>query len=400
VKTRAKPSEVSIMFHIGIDISKFKHDCFIATDAGVKVKAFAFMNDYEGFQRLKHELIALGDQNQIKIGFESTGHYGINLKSFLSKLGYTYLEFNPQLTSQFSKATTLRRTKTDKIDAKLIATMLGQFDYKTLHSKFYHKNELKELVRQRDYYLDMRSKQVVRLTNVLDKSFPEFKGFFVHLMGKTPLYILKTFKNKEKISHLNKTHYETLRRMSKGRLTYPKFSKLKALAQTSIGQSNKTYDLLIVTIINHYHQLVKVIETLDKAIEDLYLKTDSLIHTLPSIGIITAATIYAEIDDIHRFSNPGQLTAYAGLDVKISQSGTTERLGKIVKRGSSLLRKCLYMYAFYALRYIPQLNDYYYLKKSQGKHHKVILVNISRKIIRIIFYIETHKVPFDINKVI
>ena len=124
------------MFHVGIDISKFKHDCFIATDAGVKINAFTFMNDYDGFQKLKNELSALSDPSLIKIGFESTGHYGINLKSFLSKLGYTYLEFNPQLTSQFSKATTLRRTKTDKIDAKLIASMLGQFDYKTLHSKF------------------------------------------------------------------------------------------------------------------------------------------------------------------------------------------------------------------------------------------------------------------------
>ncbi|MCU0104156.1 IS110 family transposase [Acholeplasma vituli] len=127
---------MKIKFHVGIDISKFKHDYFIATDAGVKISAFTFMNDYEGFQKLKNELSVLGDPKQIKIGFESTGHYGINLKSFLSSLGYTYLEFNPQLKSQFSKATTLRRTKTDKIDAKLIATMLGQFDYKPYIANF------------------------------------------------------------------------------------------------------------------------------------------------------------------------------------------------------------------------------------------------------------------------
>ncbi len=388
------------MFHVGIDISKFKHDCFIARDAGVKISAFTFMNDYEGFQKLKNELSVLGDPKQIKIGFESTGHSGINLKSFLSSLGYTYLEFNPQLTSQFSKATTLRRTKTDKIDAKLIATMLGQFDYKTLHSKFYHKNELKELVRQRDNYLEIKSKQLVYLTNVLDKSFPEFKGFFDNKMGKTPLYILKTYKNKEKISNLTMSHYDTLRKLSMGKFSYPKFSKLKSLARTSIGNSSKSYDLLIVTIIHHYEELVKIIEVLDQEIEVLYFKTDSLIHTIPSISIITAATIYAEIGDISRFSNPGQLTAYAGLDVKISQSGTTAKFGKIVKRGSSLLRKYLYMYAFYALRYIPQINDYYYVKKNQSKHHKVILVNISRKLIRIIHHIETNKVPFDIYKVV
>lgn len=388
------------MFHVENDISKFKHDCFIATDSDVKINAFSFENDYEGFQMLKDQLSSLGSQNQIKIGFESTGHYGINLKSFLSKLGYTYLEFNPQLTSQFSKATTLRRTKTDKIDAKLIATMLGHFDYKTLHVKFYHENELKELVRQRESFLEIRSKQLVRLTNVLDKSFPEFKAFFNNVFGKTPMYILKTFKNKDKISNLTSYHYETLRKMSMGKFTYPKFSKLKNLAKTSIGTTSKTYDLLIVTIIKHYHELTEIINTLDQEIELIYNQTDSHIHTIPGIGIITAATIYAEIGDINRFSNSNQLTAYAGLDVKISQSGTTERFGKIVKRGSSLLRKKVYLYSFQSLRFIPQLYEYYHLKKNQNKHHKVVLTHISRKLLRIIFYIETNKISFDINKVV
>src|SRR5690554_5435185 len=145
------------MFHIGIDISKFKHDCFIATRAGVKVKAFTFNNTYEGFQTLQEALNALGDRDQIKIGVESTGHYGVNLKSYLSSLGYTYIEFNQQLTSQLSKVTTLRRTKTNKIYAKLIASILSQFDYKTYHTSFYHINELKEPVRVRDSYMESRS---------------------------------------------------------------------------------------------------------------------------------------------------------------------------------------------------------------------------------------------------
>ncbi|NLB84567.1 MAG: IS110 family transposase [Acholeplasmataceae bacterium] len=74
------------MFHVGIDISKFKHDCFIATNAGETIRSFEFKNDHDGFQTLKKELESLGEQNQIKIGFESTGHYGINLKSFEYRL--------------------------------------------------------------------------------------------------------------------------------------------------------------------------------------------------------------------------------------------------------------------------------------------------------------------------
>jgi len=387
------------MFHIGIDISKFKHDCFIATETGEKVKAFTFNNSYEGFTTLLEELKRLGDHNQIKIGFESTGHYGINLKSYLSNLGYTYIEFNPQLTSQFSKATTLRRTKTDKIDAKLIASMLSQFDYKTYHTSFYHINELKELVRARDAYMASRSQELVKLTNVLDKAFPEFKPFFNNKFSTTMLYILKRFKSKECIATLNQTHYETLRKLSRGKLTYPKFSKLKHLAKTSIGVSNNVYSGLITTIIGTYTYLTQLIKDLDNQIHHLFQQSDSYILTLPSISPITAATIYAEIGDINHFSNPGKIMAYAGLDVKISQSGNKEHFGKIVKRGSSLLRKHLFLYAFQSLRFIPQFHDYYHKKKSQGKHHKVVLTHIARKLIRVIFHLEKHNVPFNSNKI-
>ncbi|NLC91836.1 MAG: IS110 family transposase [Methanocorpusculum parvum] len=387
------------MFHIGIDISKFKHDCFIATNAGDKIGSFTFKNDHEGFQTLKKELESLGEQNQIKIGFESTGHYGNNLKSFLSKLGYTYLEFNPQLTSKFSKATSLRKAKTDKIDAKLIASMLGQFDYKSLHTSFYHENDLKELVRQRDSYLESRSKELVKLTNVLDKVFPEFKPFFDDKFSKTSLYILKRFKNKEKIANLNMSHHETLRKMSMGKFTYAKFSNLRHLAKTSVGVSSKIYDLLIPVIIDSYYYLNSLIEQLDEQITTIYANTDSLIHTIPGIGIITAASIYAEIGNINRFTNPGQIIAYAGLDVSVSQSGLQEHRGKIVRRGSSLLRKKLYNYSFQSLRFIPQFHDYYHKKKSLGKHQNVVLTHLSRKLIRVIFHIETNKIPFDLNKI-
>ena len=60
------------MYHVGIDISKFKHNCFIATDAGVKVKEFVFDNNKLGFIELKDSLTSLGKPQEIKIGFEST----------------------------------------------------------------------------------------------------------------------------------------------------------------------------------------------------------------------------------------------------------------------------------------------------------------------------------------
>lgn len=83
--------------------------------------------------------------------------------------------------------------------------MLGHFDYKSLHTSFYHENDLEELVRLTDKYLESRSKELVKLTNSLDKVFPKFKPFFNNIYGKTPLYILNKYTSKEKIQNLNKS---------------------------------------------------------------------------------------------------------------------------------------------------------------------------------------------------
>ena len=103
------------MYYIGIDISKFKHDCEVIDDAGdVVTPSWSFANDLEGFLQFKALLDSLGTET--KIGLESTGHYGMNLKLFLEADGFSFMEFNPLLINRFVKSKSLRETKTDAID--------------------------------------------------------------------------------------------------------------------------------------------------------------------------------------------------------------------------------------------------------------------------------------------
>lgn len=242
-------------YHIGIDISKFKHNCFIATETSVKVKDFIFNNDKAGFNLLLEELKTLGDPTKIKVGIESTGHYGNNLKHFLVQSGYTFMEFNPYLTSQFSKALSLKGAKTDKIDAEVISKYLGLVDYDNLHTQFYHVNALREMVILRNNYMEERSRELVHLTNVLDKMFPEFKPFFNNIFGHTALFILKTYTSKEKIVKLTKTHFDKLNSISRGKFTYAKskFNKLKQLALESVGLTSKHFEFIIRLSIKHIY---------------------------------------------------------------------------------------------------------------------------------------------------
>ena len=166
-------------YFIGLDLAKFKHDCFIMNEHGEVIRnSFSLTNDQPGFNTLLSVLNSLDPSQQKRIGLEATGHYGSNLKIFLEENDFSFMEINPILISRFSKATTLRRTKTDKIDAHLIALYVSSVDYKPYPIKSYHIRNLKSLCRARDSLVKERSLQLVRLTNVLDLMFPEFKPFF------------------------------------------------------------------------------------------------------------------------------------------------------------------------------------------------------------------------------
>ena len=167
------------MYFVGIDISKYKHDCFICTETGEVIESnFSFPNTSDGFEQLLNLLKSIDNFKEIRIGFEATGHYGMNLKLFLEKNNYSFMEFNPKLVKEFISGQTLRKTKTDKKDAYQITKYLISVDYKPHPKQFYHKYSLKSLSRMREKLVKQRSYYEVALTNVLDHIFPEYKSFF------------------------------------------------------------------------------------------------------------------------------------------------------------------------------------------------------------------------------
>lgn len=383
------------MYLIGIDISKYKHDCFIATEAGIPIKAFSFDNDRLGFDLFLETLTSLDQSQEIRIGLESTGHYGSNLKQFMCASGYTYLEFNPYLTHMFSKALSLRKTKTDKVDAKTISSMLGSVDYKTLHTRFYHINELKQLVRYRHVQMMNRSKVLIEITNILDRIFPEFKPFFNERLSGTAIFILKKFKSRARISKLSNKDYESIKSYSKGKISYVRVQKLKSLALSSVGYETKSDLLLLKLAIKHYEDLSDTLECVDEEIISFMRDIPQTLTSIPGVNLISAAIIIAELGDFKNFTNPAQVISFAGLDTSVNQSGTMETRGHLVKRGSGLLRMTLWQITFSSLRLNPKLYDYYLKKRAEGKHHKVAMVHCARKLIRTLYYLGVNQLTFD-----
>ena len=382
------------MYYIGIDISKFKHDCAVIDDVGdVVTPSWSFANDHEGFLQFKALLDSLGSET--RIGLESTGHYGTNLKLFLESCSTTFMEFNPLLINRFIKSKSLRKTKTDSIDCEMIARYLMTVEYKPYPSSFYHTEKLKSLTRFRDNLVRQRSRQLVELTNILDKAFPEFKPFFKGKFSATAFHILINYSSPERIANMNSKSYETLRKLSRGRFSLADFTTLKHIARNTVGRPDDFLLSEMAMVIDIFSQLDSKVDETETLIKECVLEINPPILTIPGIGVDSAAVILAEFGDFSKFQNPAQLLSFAGLEPGYFQSGTSESTGKMVKHGSSYLRYTLMNCAQSVANYEPIFAEYYSKKRAEGKTYRVALSHVAKKLVRVIFTLQTKNLVYD-----
>ena len=381
------------MIYVGIDISKYKHDCFICNNTGeVIVENLSFENNQKGFQQFA-DLLKPYDNSNVRIGLEATGHYGLNLKLFLEKNNYSFMEFNPLLIKDFAKSLSLRKTKTDKVDATVICQKLMSVPYKPNSRLFYHNYSIKSLSRLRETLVKQRSKYLVQMTNILDILFPEFKPFFSNHLSGTAIFILNKYKTANKIANMK--DFDTIKSKSRGRFSYAKFIKLKDLAKNTVGESNENFEFELQIILNLYNEINSKIDLIDKQLSTIIKDLNPPTLSIPGIGVITCASIISEFGDISKFNNPGQMLSFAGLEPGVIQSGTIDIKGKMVKRGSGYLRHSLMNVAMVVICNSRTFYNYYYKKRSEGKCHRVALSHVCKKLIRVIYALETKQLSFD-----
>ena len=390
------------MYVVGIDISKYKHDCIIINeDTGEIVRnVFSFDNSRTGFNQFINVLKTLDPKIKKKIGFESTGHYQNNLKIFLENEGLDFMELNALLVHKFKSSQTLRGVKTDKTDARLIAEYLCKVEFKPYPKIVYNILALRSLCKRHFDLINERTKYLIRITNFLDRTFPELKPFLKgNIKSNTMMYLLHNYGIPSKIANMNIQSYNNLRKESYGKFSVAQFYQLKELAKNTIGFSYETDVFEINSLLRNYDLIQEEISLVENEITTYISKIDSKIPTIKGIGLVSAATIIAEIEDISRFDSPDRLLAYAGLDPRLYQSGTQEFKGKMNKKGSVVLRRVLMNSAESILIFNPVFYEYYRKKREEGKSHRVALSHLARKLVRLIYKIETEHINFNLSLV-
>ena len=387
-------------YFCGIDISKYKHDCCMMNAADQTVVAkLTFNNDKKGFDEFLALLNSFSNPEDIRIGFESTAHYALNLKLFLENANHSFMEVNPFLIKEYKRSTSLRKTKTDSLDCETIARWLMTVEYKPHQKGFYHAYSLKSLTRLRDRLVRQRTFYLIKITNVLDHTFPEFKPFFNNSFSATALYLLENYGSAEKMARMNSASYEKIRKVSRGRFSPQRFLELKTLASDTVGENNPIFDTELSALLSLYKSLKEKIQSIEAEIIQLIESIHPHYLSIPGIGPLSAAVIYAEYGDIGAFSSPAKMLAFAGIEPGINESGTESHGGHMVKRGSSILRYTIINCCLPLIQYDMTFATYYAKKRSEGKPHKVAITHVAKKLIRVIYALEKQNVDYDPVKI-
>ena len=350
------------------------------------------------------------------IVLESTGHYHTPVVQYFEDRGYLLIIVNP-LISYRAKSSSLRKVKTDVIDARHLCELYYKEDLEPYKQRGIQLLNLRNLTRQHENITGLFVQTKLQFQAILDQVFPEYRGVFGDLHSYVSLLTLQTFPTSQKILDTGEEKVaKKIKELCKSRSQKwadSQAEKLMAAAAQNPFQKNLYHSLtlsldmyinMLLEYKKHLSKLEDEIDALAKGIEEC-----KIIQSIPGIGEKIAATIISEIGEIDRFNHPKKLVAFAGIDPSVFESGTFKgTLNRITKRGSSRLRHALYIAVKCAIRdcrkkkttdeIIPRnkrLREFYDKKREEGKPFKVAVIACANKFLHWIYALLKSKSTFQ-----
>ena len=316
------------MNYFGIDISK-KH---IDVCPAGSTKVNKYPNTPQGWSTLLEDFT--GDNNWFVM--EATGPYFVGLAHWLCDKDQRVSVINPLIIRRYGQLK-LKRIKTDKADARLIAD--------------YSSKQHEDLVCWQPKSVAARS--IRQLLALLEKTI--------------------------KLQTIVKNQREA-------------FSQDPEAATYTLQLVEHQLDFLN----QQEKQITKELHKLAKAEYDPILKS---LQSIPGIGLKTAIIICAITDGLTQFDSSQKLAAYTGICPSPYESGSSIKgKGHISKLGSSLLRKTLYMCTLSGSRYNVGCKQMYERLKAAGKPNKLVRIAVANKLLRQAFMVGKSNSFFDPQK--
>jgi transposase len=320
-------------FHLGLDVAKAKLDCSLRLPTG-KHRDKVVSNNAAGFEALHGFLLSHG-AHKGHVCMEATGTYWEAVAEFLSDRGYTVSVINPAQIKAFGQSHQVR-TKTDKVDARLIARFCQERCPPAWVAPSAGQRALKAMVLRLDHLMTMHTQEGNRL------------------------------------------------------------EVAREAVQADIAKHVQWLDEEIERLAQRIRQSLQ-----DDGSEDgggnggLKAKRD-LLDSIPGLGERTIAVLLAYYGDMQRFGGARSAVAFAGLDPRHHESGSSVHApARLSKRGDAFLRKTMYMPAMVALYRTSWGKAFRARLSAAGKPPKVIIGAMMRKLVQVAFGVLRSGKPFD-----
>ncbi|WP_078546627.1 IS110 family RNA-guided transposase [Litchfieldia alkalitelluris] len=392
---------------VGIDIAKNKHYACAIDDRGrVLQKSFAFMNARHDFDYLHSTIVSLQekhDKSELIIGFEPTGHYWMNLASYLVNLGIRFVMVNPLHVNRTKELDDNLQTKNDKKDARVIAQLVrdGRFSYPRILEGI--EAELRNGASLRSKIQEDLSALRNRIIRWIDRFFPEFHLVFKKL-GKTACAVLEKsplpsdVKGKEihELVELYRT-VDYLKCVPKG-----KVNELLIVSEESIGLTEglqmARYE--IATLMSQFNLLSQQFDELSERLRELaaQLAEYEYILSVPGIGENTVVELLSEMGSPTHYEHPRQIIKLAGLTLRENSSGQHKGQKKISKRGRKKLRAILFRVILPLIQHnsaFKSMYKYYTTRRINPLRKKEAMVVLCCKLLKIVHALSKKKIYFS-----
>ena len=375
----------------GIDVAKASHvACLLDIDGQFLFQSQTFSNDADGLARLLTRLREAAGHRPVLVGMEATGHYWYALHEYLVRHRFSVVVLNPIQTADHGRRQ-IRKTHTDKVDARRIAHLLKSGDYR----RSLVPEDLGMTCRQLSRLLYALVRQRARLKQLigckLDWLWPEFENQLADPLGPTGRAILHAACTPaELLAVPEPTLLELIQKASRKKLGADLAQRLRGCAQASIGmrRGSQGAALAIRTLLTAMDAARPVRLELQRQIVALSARLPRYLFTLPGIDELRAVALFGETDPISALASPEQLVAFAGLDLTVFQSGQYQAPRRhISKRGSPHLRRTLWTMASIAVRQEGELRDRYLRHRKRGLHHLAAVTAVALKLARIVWRI-------------
>ena len=393
----------SIKFFVGIDVSKEKFDVCCIDGTGEKLFRLSTDMVRSGFEELNKKLTKLSDsRDSVVIGMESTACYHIPLFSYLTSEGYNVVVINPLLISNYMKLQ-LRKTKTDKKDAQVIAQYLNEqreaYSQSVMRSDI---TELRDLSRQRESLVDQMTAQKVDIKRILSVTFPELERI-TNIFTKSMLRLLSQYPSASAIKNTRRAKIaKALIPGSYGKQTDESVDVIRKAAKTSIGVVSQAKEVVlkqkVAILIQLQEHLSQLSEILIELCQSQMGEDVEILTSMKGIGNQSATNFLIELGGgVDPYKSPKQVIAMAGLDPSVYQSGKHEGKGRISKRGNRHLRRIIWLISTKVIIFNDFFKEYYLKRREDGLPYKKAVLATAHKLIRTIFAMLSNKTSFKVR---